>query len=96
MSAAAKFSSAPRLQHQALRQPKIVAALDAPHQFALVRKEQRPLGIYAAGPAAFFVALGHRWNAMPMTQLHELVAGTASTCRALSFRPKSEPSELRR
>ena len=31
---------------------------------------------YAAGPAAFFVALGHRWNAMPKTQLHEFVAET--------------------
>jgi hypothetical protein len=36
----------------------------------------RPQGIdlYMAGPAAFAVALGHRWNAMPPTQLHEFVA----------------------
>ncbi|MCW2359815.1 MULTISPECIES: SAVED domain-containing protein [Bradyrhizobium] len=35
----------------------------------------RPQGIqfYFAGPAAFAVALGHRWNAMPPTQLHEFV-----------------------
>jgi len=33
----------------------------------------RPVGIklYMAGPAAFAVALGHRWNAMPQTQLFE-------------------------
>jgi hypothetical protein len=31
--------------------------------------------LYFAGPAAFAVALGHRWNAMPPTQLHEYLAG---------------------
>lgn len=33
----------------------------------------KPGGIklFMAGPAAFAVALGHRWNAMPRTQLHE-------------------------
>lgn len=30
--------------------------------------------VKAAGPAAFAVALGHRWNAMPPTQLHEFIA----------------------
>ncbi|EAQ04638.1 hypothetical protein OB2597_05130 [Pseudooceanicola batsensis HTCC2597] len=30
--------------------------------------------LYIAGPAAFAVALGHRWNAMPPTQLHEYLA----------------------
>lgn len=30
--------------------------------------------LYFAGPAALAVALGHRWNAMPLTQLHEFVA----------------------
>jgi hypothetical protein len=36
----------------------------------------RPVGIdlYFVGPAAFAVALGHRWNAFPPTQLHEFVA----------------------
>jgi hypothetical protein len=29
---------------------------------------------YFAGPAALAVALGHRWNAMPSTQLHEYLA----------------------
>jgi hypothetical protein len=32
------------------------------------------IDLYIAGPAAFAVALGHRWNAMPPTQLHEFVA----------------------
>jgi hypothetical protein len=33
----------------------------------------RPMAIdlYFVGPAAFAVALGHRWNALPLTQLHE-------------------------
>ncbi|GAM99781.1 hypothetical protein U91I_03436 [alpha proteobacterium U9-1i] len=36
----------------------------------------RPEGIdlYFAGPAALAVALGHRWNALPSTRLHEFVA----------------------
>lgn len=36
----------------------------------------QPSGIqlYAACPAALAVVLGHRWNAMPPTQLHEYVA----------------------
>ncbi len=29
--------------------------------------------LFIAGPAAFAVALGHRWNAMPPTQLHEFL-----------------------
>ncbi|UYQ70406.1 SAVED domain-containing protein [Pelagibacterium flavum] len=35
-----------------------------------------PVGIdiYFVGPAAFAVAIGHRWNAFPSTQLHEFVA----------------------
>jgi hypothetical protein len=35
----------------------------------------KPNGIklFMAGPAAFAVALGHRWNAMPPTQLHEFM-----------------------
>jgi hypothetical protein len=31
------------------------------------------IDLYFAGPAAFAVVLGHRWNAMPPTQLHEFV-----------------------
>ena len=35
----------------------------------------RPRGIclYMAGPAAFAVVLGHRWNALPPTRLHEFL-----------------------
>ena len=32
------------------------------------------LDLYMAVPAAFAVVLGHRWNAMPQTHLHEYVA----------------------
>jgi hypothetical protein len=37
----------------------------------------RPQGIdlYFAGPAALAVAIGHRWNALPTTQLHEFRQG---------------------
>lgn len=31
------------------------------------------IDLFLAGPAAFAVALGHRWNALPPTQLHEFV-----------------------
>ena len=32
------------------------------------------IDLYYVGPAAFAVALGHRWNALPPTQLHEFIA----------------------
>ena len=38
---------------------------------ALVRLAPRGIRLYFAGPAAFAVVLGHRWNAMRPTQLHE-------------------------
>jgi hypothetical protein len=46
----------------------------------------RPTGIdlYYVGPAAFAVALGHRWNALPATQLHEFLA------RSKSYTPSVE------
>jgi CBASS immunity sensor of nucleotide second messenger signals len=31
------------------------------------------IDLYYVGPAAFAVALGHRWNGLPATQLHEFV-----------------------
>jgi hypothetical protein len=40
---------------------------------AVARLGARQIRLYLAGPAAFAVALGHRWNAMPPTQLHEYV-----------------------
>jgi hypothetical protein len=38
----------------------------------------RPIGIdlFYVGPAAFAVALGHRWNKLPSTQLHEFDGGS--------------------
>jgi hypothetical protein len=43
---------------------------------AAVASQLKPkrIRLYYAGPAAFAVALGHRWNALPPTRLHELVA----------------------
>jgi hypothetical protein len=35
------------------------------------RLKPNRIRLFMAGPAAFAVALGHRWNAMPPTQLHE-------------------------
>lgn len=40
----------------------------------VARLRPAAIRLYAAGPAAFAVALGHRWNAMPPTQLHEFRA----------------------
>ena len=34
----------------------------------------KKIRLFVAGPSAFAVALGHRWNAMPPTQLHEFLA----------------------
>ncbi len=39
----------------------------------VVRLRPRAIKLYFAGPAALAVALGHRWNAMPPTQLHEFL-----------------------
>ncbi|MEP1079366.1 SAVED domain-containing protein [Leptolyngbya sp. PL-A3] len=33
------------------------------------------IDLYFVGPAAFSVALGHRWNALPLTHFHEFVRG---------------------
>ena len=40
---------------------------------AVARFGPRGIRLYMAGPAAFAVALGHRWNALPITQLHEFL-----------------------
>lgn len=40
---------------------------------AVTRLQPRTIKLFFAGPAAFAVALGHRWNAMPPTQLHEFL-----------------------
>ena len=41
---------------------------------AAARLKPVVVDLYIAGPAAFAVALGHRWNALPPTQLHEFVS----------------------
>jgi CBASS immunity sensor of nucleotide second messenger signals len=41
---------------------------------AAARLKPAAIDLYFAGPAVFAVALGHRWNAMPPTQLHEFIA----------------------
>jgi len=38
---------------------------------AVTRLRPKAIKLFIAGPAAFAVALSHRWNAMPPTQLHE-------------------------
>lgn len=35
----------------------------------------KAIDLFIAGPAALAVALGHRWNALPTTQLYEFVVG---------------------
>jgi hypothetical protein len=40
---------------------------------AVARLQPAAIDFYYTGPVAFAVALGHRWNAMPPTQLHEFV-----------------------
>ena len=42
---------------------------------AVGRFNPKGIDLFIAGPAALAVALGHRWNALPATQLYEFVAG---------------------
>jgi hypothetical protein len=51
-----------------------VATIKRSADAAVARLRPRGIQLFFAGPAAFAVALGHRWNAMPPTQLHEFVA----------------------
>lgn len=41
---------------------------------AIASLKPKKIRLFFAGPAAFAVILGHRWNAMPLTQLHEYLA----------------------
>lgn len=50
-----------------------VAAVKGAVSAAAARLQPRRIDFYLGGPAAFVVALGHRWNAMPPTQLHEFL-----------------------
>ncbi|WP_276946700.1 SAVED domain-containing protein [Haematobacter massiliensis] len=44
----------------------------------VARLRPRGIQLYFAGPAALAVALGHRWNAMAPTQLHEFIMSERS------------------
>ncbi len=48
-----------------------VAQVKAAISANVERLRPQRVRLYLAGPAALAVALGHRWNAMPPTQLHE-------------------------
>lgn len=54
-----------------------VSAVKSAVDAAVARLRPAALDVFLAGPAAFAVALGHRWNALPATQLHEYVAECA-------------------
>ena len=41
---------------------------------AVASLRPKKIRLFVAGPSAFAVALGHRWNAMPPTQVHEFLA----------------------
>lgn len=43
---------------------------------AIAQLRPKAVDVFFAGPAAFAVALGHRWNAMPPTQPHEYISDT--------------------
>ena len=55
-----------------------VSAIKRAADAALARMRPQGIQLYFAGPAAFAVALGHRWNAMPPTRLHEFVTSGRS------------------
>lgn len=69
---AAAFMAAPLTSGLATQ--AAVAAVKAAVSVSAARLKPTAIDLYFAGPAAFAVALGHRWNAMPPTQLHEFVA----------------------
>jgi len=50
-----------------------VSAVKRAVDAAVARLKPKAIHIFIAGPAAFAVTLGHRWNAMPPTQIHEFV-----------------------
>jgi hypothetical protein len=52
----------------------LVGTLKAAVAEATAELKPDVLDLYLAGPAAFAVALGHRWNGLPRTQLHEFLA----------------------
>lgn len=66
------FMAAPAASGRATQ--AAVSAVKAAVSAAAARLKPAAVDLYFAGPAAFAVALGHRWNAMPQTQLHEFIA----------------------
>jgi hypothetical protein len=48
---------------------------------AVSRFNPSSIDLYYAGPAAFAVSLGHRWNGMPPTQLFEFNSSTRFYCK---------------
>lgn len=55
-----------------------VRALKAAIGETVARLRPTQIDLCYAGPAAFAVALGHRWNALPLTQLYEFIAADGS------------------
>ena len=53
---------------------------------SVARLQPSGIQLYAACPAALAVVLGHRWNAMPPTQLHEYVPAKRSYIRTATLR----------
>jgi hypothetical protein len=51
-----------------------VAAMKRSVDATAARLRPKRIDLFLAGPAAVAVALGHRWNAMPPTQLFEFIA----------------------
>lgn len=53
-----------------------VSAIKRAADTAVGRLRPKGIQLFFAGPAAFAVALGHRWNAIPPTQLHEFITAS--------------------
>lgn len=62
-----------------------VALLKQAVDTAVSRLKPSSIELYLACPAALAVALGHRWNAMPPTQLHEFIASASRYVRTASI-----------
>lgn len=54
----------------------VVSRIKGAVDTAVARLCPKAIDLYFAGPAALGVSLGHRWNALPPTALHEFIVGT--------------------
>jgi hypothetical protein len=54
---------------------------------AAARLRPKSIELYYAGPAALAVALGHRWNAMPRTNIYEFDSSTRVYTTTASLDP---------